>query len=50
VFAGLLGDWVIPFYYNIGLEGFRASVIGWMFLGGLIALQRIEAGREVVAE
>jgi hypothetical protein len=36
--AGMLGDWIIPFVYNIGLNGFRASVLGWIFLGGLSAL------------
>jgi O-antigen ligase len=39
--AGMLGDWFIPFVYNIGLDGFRASVLGWFFLGGLIALENI---------
>jgi O-antigen ligase len=38
LFAGLLGDWVLPFVYNIGLSGFRASVLAWVFMGGLIAL------------
>jgi hypothetical protein len=42
VVAGAQGDWVIPFVYNIGLSGFRASVLGWLFLGGLIALQRLQ--------
>ncbi len=37
--AGLLGDWVLPFVYNIGLLGFRSSVFTWMFLGGLLAVQ-----------
>lgn len=36
--AGMLGDWVIPFVYNIGYTGFRASLLGWMFLGGLMSL------------
>jgi len=36
--AGMLGDWVLPFVYNIGLAGFRASVLGWLFMGGLLAL------------
>jgi O-antigen ligase len=45
VVAGMLGDWVLPFVYNIGLEGFRSSVLPWMFLGGAIALcRRISAG------
>lgn len=41
--VGLLGDWVLPFVYNIGLLGFRASVAGWLFLGGLVVLQQIYA-------
>ncbi|MGC9025512.1 MAG: O-antigen ligase family protein [Chloroflexia bacterium] len=38
--AGLLADWVLPFVYNIGLAGFRASIMGWLFLGGMCALER----------
>ncbi|MCL4486535.1 MAG: O-antigen ligase family protein [Chloroflexi bacterium] len=41
LFAGFLGDWFIPFVYNIGFKGFRASVLGWLFLGGLLALHHI---------
>jgi O-antigen ligase len=39
--AGMLGDWVIPFVYNIGVRGLHTSVIGWIFLGGLIVIERI---------
>jgi hypothetical protein len=39
--AGILGDWILPFVYNIGFAGFRASVMGWVFLGGLVALEQI---------
>ena len=39
--AGQLGDWVIPFVYNVGFDGFRASVLGWMFLGGLVVIEHI---------
>jgi hypothetical protein len=39
--AGMMADWVLPFVYNIGLAGFRASVLGWLFLGGLVALEQI---------
>ena len=42
VFAGLLGDWVVPFVYNIGLEGFRASMLAWIFLGGLLVLEKLK--------
>jgi O-Antigen ligase len=37
--SGLLGDWMLPFVYNVGLTGFRASLFGWLFIGGLIALE-----------
>lgn len=36
--AGMLGDWVIPFVYNIGLNGFRDSFLAWILLGGLSLL------------
>jgi len=38
--AGLV-DWVLPFAYNIGLTGFRASVLAWFFMGGLVSLEQI---------
>lgn len=41
VIAGMLGDWILPFVYNVGLEGFRASVLSWLFLGGAVALERL---------
>jgi hypothetical protein len=40
--AGFLVDWVLPFVYNIGLEGFRTSVLTWIFMGGLVTLEQIE--------
>ncbi|MBN1139087.1 MAG: hypothetical protein JXM73_21080 [Anaerolineae bacterium] len=39
--AGFLGDWFTPFVYNIGLAGMRASVLGWLFLGGLVSLAQL---------
>jgi O-antigen ligase len=39
IVAGMLGDWFLPFVYNIGFAGFRASVLGWLFLGGLMSLE-----------
>ena len=44
--AGMLGDWVVPFVYNIGLSGMRASVLGWLFLGGIIALEQANLRKE----
>ena len=39
--AAALGDWVLPFFFNIGLNGFRASFLSWVFLGGLVAIAQI---------
>jgi hypothetical protein len=36
----MLADWILPFVYNIGFEGFQASVLVWLFLGGVEALDR----------
>lgn len=43
--AAFLGDWVIPFVYNVGLFGFRSSIFGWMFLGGLVVIEQVIAQR-----
>ncbi|MFQ5923770.1 MAG: O-antigen ligase family protein, partial [Anaerolineales bacterium] len=48
--AGMLGDWVIPFVYNVGMKGMRASLIGWLFLGGVVALDRIVKSEKLVDE
>jgi hypothetical protein len=39
--SAFLGDWVLPFVYNVGLAGFRASILPWIFVGGLIGLEQI---------
>jgi hypothetical protein len=39
--ASFLVDWVLPFAYNIGLDGVRASILPWMFFGCLISMERI---------
>jgi O-antigen ligase len=41
VAAGMLGDWVLPFVYNIGIFGLRSSIYAWFFLGGLVAIDQI---------
>jgi hypothetical protein len=41
--SGMLGDWIIPFYYNAGVLGFRSSLLFWVFLGGGLALRRMLA-------
>lgn len=49
LFAGLLGDWILPFVYNIGLAGLRDSYLGWMMLGGVVLLSATRHGRECAA-
>jgi O-antigen ligase len=39
--AGMLGDWMLPFVYNVGLAGFRTGVLIWFFLGGLVLLENL---------
>jgi len=38
----VLADWILPFVYNIGFLGFQASVLVWLFLGGILALEKLE--------
>jgi hypothetical protein len=38
-----LADWLLPFVYNIGFQGFQAAVLVWLFLGGLVALANVSA-------
>jgi O-antigen ligase len=38
--AGMaLGDWVIPFAYNQGIDGYRYTIFSWIFLGVLISIR-----------
>lgn len=39
--AAFLVDWILPFVYNIGFQGFRASILMWMFFGGLVAIEQM---------
>jgi hypothetical protein len=39
--ASFLVDWVLPFTYNIGLDGVRASILPWIFFGCLISVEQI---------
>jgi hypothetical protein len=41
VVAATLADWVLPFVYNIGLNGFRGSILAWLFLGGLVSIEQM---------
>lgn len=44
--SGVLVDWVLPFVYNIGMNGFRASFLSWMFMGGLVTIRLITEQNE----
>jgi hypothetical protein len=37
--AGMFGDWVLPFVYNISMEDFRASMLAWIFFGAALMLE-----------
>ncbi|MBN1875884.1 MAG: O-antigen ligase family protein [Anaerolineae bacterium] len=37
----MLADWMLPFVYNIGYPGFQASLLVWLFLGGLVAIENM---------
>lgn len=50
VVTGMFGDWVLPFFYNIGLTGFRSSMLGWLFLGGLVSVEQIVLTQKSVAQ
>jgi hypothetical protein len=51
VVSGALADWILPFYYNIGLVGMRSSLLFWIFVGGgifvLRSIQPAEAQPEI---
>jgi hypothetical protein len=40
----MFADWILPFVYNIQFVGFQASVLVWLFLGGLVALENMRGG------
>ena len=49
VVIGMFGDWVLPFFYNVGLIGFRTSMLSWLFLGGLVSLKQIVKSQNYTA-
>jgi hypothetical protein len=46
----LFADWILPFVYNIGFAGFQASVLVWLFLGGLVTLEKLDGPLPVEAK
>lgn len=47
--SGLLGDWIVPFTYNVGIRGLRSSLLFWFFLGGVLSLKRIASAAPTAA-
>lgn len=45
--SGMAGDWFLPFAYNIGMPGFRSSILVWLFLGGLVVIEQIDRRQPV---
>ena len=45
VVAGGLGDWFLPFVYNVGIAGMASSILAWIYLGGLVAVASSRIGR-----
>ncbi len=44
----MFADWILPFVYNIGFPGFQASVLVWLFLGGLVSIeQMVSRGQKI---
>lgn len=47
VASGMLGDWFLPFVYNVSIAGMRSSILGWLFLGGLVAIEQMMRSGEL---
>jgi hypothetical protein len=41
IVAAFLVDWILPFAYNIGFAGFRASILPWIFFGALVSVEQM---------
>ncbi len=46
LFAMGLGDWFIPFVYNIGIPGFDFAVYGWLLTGAMLALSQFRVAKQ----
>lgn len=39
--SGLLGDWFLPYVYNATIRSLRTSILPWLFMGGLLAVEQM---------
>jgi len=46
LFAMAFGDWVIPFPYTQGIWSFDYEVYSWLFMGAILAIERIVKNEE----
>jgi len=44
--AGMLGDWYLPYVYNATIRAMRTSLLPWMFMGGLLAIEQMLLARQ----
>ncbi len=44
--AGMLGDWLLPYVYNATIRAMRTSILPWLFMGGLVAVEQILLARQ----
>jgi hypothetical protein len=49
LFAMGLGDWYIPFVYNVGIPGFDFAVHGWLLTGAMLALSYMKQSQTASA-
>ncbi|MEZ5361633.1 MAG: hypothetical protein R2748_04630 [Bryobacterales bacterium] len=40
--GGALGDWFLPFVYNVGIFGFGSSILAWIFMGALVGVASLQ--------
>lgn len=40
-------DWFLPSVYNVGFLGFQSSVLVWLYLGGLVAIEQWSSPRSI---
>jgi hypothetical protein len=43
--SGMLGDWFLPYVYNATIRSLRTSILPWLFMGGLVAVEQILRAR-----
>jgi O-antigen ligase len=50
VVIAAFGDWLMPFAYTQGITGFDHAVYTWMFMGMILAVDRLTSNNQMVGE